>query len=359
MEAANALKKQMWAEAQLDNSCMRDVLKLDLQNLASSKTESTIGLPIIQSSTRERDSFDRDPSQLLDETKPLEDLSNDLHKSSAERALINQDANISQENYASKRSRSQLKSYIGHKAEEVYPYRSLPLGQDRRHNRYWHFAVSVSKSDPCSRLLFVELHDGKWLLIDSEEAFDILVASLDMRGIRESHLRIMLQKIEGSFKENACKDIKLARNPFLTEKSVVNHSPTDSVSPSSSAISGSNSDSMETSTSIRVDLGRNDTENKNLSKRFHDFQRWMWTETYSSLPSCARKYGKKRSELLATCDACVASYLSEYTFCSSCHQRLDVVDSSEILDSGLAVSPLPFGVRLLKPLLVFLEVKHK
>jgi len=27
----------------------------------------------------------------------------------------------------------------------------------------------VSKSDPCSRLLFVELHDGKWLLIDSEE----------------------------------------------------------------------------------------------------------------------------------------------------------------------------------------------
>lgn len=175
MEAANSLKKQMWAEAQLDNSCMRDVLKLDFQNLASSKTESTMGLPIIQSSTRERDSFDRDPSQLLDETKPLDDLSNNLHKSSAERALINQDANISQENcssqlgYASKRSRSQLKSYIGHKAEEVYPYRSLPLGQDRRHNRYWHFAVSVSKSDPCSGLLFVELHDGKWLLIDSEE----------------------------------------------------------------------------------------------------------------------------------------------------------------------------------------------
>ncbi|CAE5958735.1 unnamed protein product [Arabidopsis arenosa] len=360
MEAANSLKKQMWAEAQLDNSCMRDVLKLDFQNLASSKTESTMGLPIIQSSTRERDSFDRDPSQLLDETKPLDDLSNNLHKSSAERALINQDANISQENcssqlgYASKRSRSQLKSYIGHKAEEVYPYRSLPLGQDRRHNRYWHFAVSVSKSDPCSGLLFVELHDGKWLLIDSEEAFDILVASLDMRGIRESHLRIMLQKIEGSFKENACKNIKLDRNPFLKEKSIVNHSPTDSVSPSS-AISGSNSDSMETSTSIRVELGRNDTENKNLSKRFHDFQRWMWTETYSSLPSCARKYGKKRSELLATCDACVASYLSEYTHCTSCHQRLDVVDSSEILDSGLTVSPLPFGVRLLKPLLVFLE----
>ncbi|KAJ0233722.1 Homeobox-DDT domain protein RLT1 [Hirschfeldia incana] len=314
MEAANSLKKQMWAEAQLDTSCMRDVLKLGFQNLSSNKTESA-----------------------------MEVVSNDLHKSPTERAFINQEA--TQENYSSKRSRSQLKSYIGDKAEEVYPYRSLPLGQDRRRNRYWHFAASASRSDPCSGLIFVELHDGKWRLIDSEEAFDTLVASLDMRGIRESHLRIMLQKIEGSFKENACK-----------QKGVVNHSPGESVS-LSSAISGSSSDSMETSTSIRVELGRNDREKGTLSKRFHDFQRWMWTETYSSLPSCARKYGKKRCELLATCEVCVASYLSEYTHCTSCHRRLNMVDSSErkILDSGLTASPLPFGVRLLKALLVFLE----
>ncbi|KAG5390394.1 hypothetical protein IGI04_031935 [Brassica rapa subsp. trilocularis] len=309
MEAANSLKKQMWAEAQLDNSCMRDVLKLD-----------------------------RDPSQRMDESKPMEAVSNDLHK-----GFSNQEA--TQENCSSKRSRSQLKSYIGDKAEEVYPYRSLPLGQDRRRNRYWHFAASASKTDPCSGLIFVELHDGKWRLIDSEEAFDFLVASLDMRGIRESHLRIMLLKIEGSFKENAYK-----------AKSVVNHSPADSVSPSS-AIFGSNSDSMEASTSIRVELGRNDREKESLSKRFHDFQRWMWTETYSSLPSCARKHGKKRCELLATCEVCVASYLSEYTHCTSCHRRLSMFDSSErkILDSALTASPLPFGARLLKALLVFLE----
>ncbi|KAG2318889.1 hypothetical protein Bca4012_054861 [Brassica carinata] len=317
MEAAHSLKKQMWAEAQLDNSCMRDVLKLGFQNLSSKKTDST-----------------------------MEVVSNDLHKSPTEKAFINQEANVSQENCSSKRSRSQLKSYIGDKAEEVYPYRSLPLGQDRRHNRYWHFAASASKTDPCSGLIFVELHDGKWRLIDSEEAFDTLVASLDMRGIRESHLRIMLQKIEATFKENACK-----------AKSVVNHSPADSVSPSS-AISGSNSDSMETSTSIRVELGRNDREKGSLSKRFHDFQRWVWTESYSSLPSCARKYGKKRCELLATCEVCVASYLSEYTHCTSCQQRLNMVDSSDrkILSSSLmTASPLPFGVRLLKALLVFLE----
>ncbi|KAJ0257954.1 Homeobox-DDT domain protein RLT1 [Hirschfeldia incana] len=329
LEAANSLKKQMWAEAQLDNSCMRDVLKFDIQNC-----------------TREMDSFNRGPSQLIDETKPpLEVVSNDLHKLSTERGLVNQEGHISQENFSSKRSRSQLKSYISHKAEEVYPYRSLPLGQDRRHNRYWHVAASASKSDPCSGLIFVELHDSKWRLIDSAEAFDTLVASLDMRGVRESHLRIMLQKIEGAFKEDACK-----------KKCVVNHSPADSVSPSS-AILGSSSDSMGASTSIRVELGRDDKEIKNFLKRFNAFQRWMWTETYVSMPSCARKYGKKRCELLATCEVCIASYLSEYTHCTSCHQRLDITDSSErkIIDSGLTASPLPFGVRFLKALLVFLE----
>ncbi|CAN7093885.1 unnamed protein product [Brassica rapa subsp. narinosa] len=331
LEAANSLKKQMWAEAQLDNSCMRDVLKFDIQN-----------------STREINSFNRDPSQLVDETKPpLEVVSNDVHKLSTERGSVNQEGNISQENFSSKRSRSQLKSYISHKAEEVYPYRSLPLGQDRRHNRYWHFAASASKSDPCSGLIFVELHDSKWRLIDSAEAFDTLVASLDMRGVRESHLRIMLQKIEGAFKENASKNINLARNPSLKE---------DSVSPSS-AILGLSSDSMGASTSIRVELGRDDKEKENFLKRFHAFQRWMWTETHSSVPSCARKDGKKRCELLATCEVCIASYLSEYTHCTSCHQRLDMADGSErkIVDSGLTASPLPFGVRVLKALLVFLE----
>ncbi|CAN8291009.1 unnamed protein product [Cochlearia groenlandica] len=356
MEAAISLKKQMWAEAQLDNSCMRHTL-----NLTSTKSEPMMGIQITQSSTHERDNFCKDPSQRIYETKPLEVVSNELHKSSGERAFTNQETNISQQNcssqhgYASKRSRSQLKSYIGHKAEEVYLYRSLPLGQDRRHNRYWHFVASTSKSDPSSGLLFVEFHGGKWFLIDSEEAFDTLVASLDMRGIRESHLRIMLQKIEGPFKENARKNVKLDRNHFSKERSVVNHSPADSVSPSC-AIS-SNSDSVETSTSIRVELGRNNTEKENISKRFYDFQRWIWTKIYRSLPTCARKYGTKRCELLATCEVCVASYLPAYTHCTTCHQRLDMVDRSErnIVDSGLTASPLPLGVRLLKALLVSLE----
>lgn len=74
-----------------------------------------------------------------------------------------------QYSYAAEKSRSQLKSYIGHRAEEMYVYRSLPLGQDRRRNRYWQFATSSSRNDPGSGRIFFESHDGCWRLIDSEE----------------------------------------------------------------------------------------------------------------------------------------------------------------------------------------------
>ncbi|XP_010538181.1 PREDICTED: homeobox-DDT domain protein RLT1-like isoform X3 [Tarenaya hassleriana] len=296
MEAANALKKQMWAEAQLDKNCMRDI------------TETTY------------------------EQKSLEVVSNDhsdLHKVPSERTLVTRDTNMSQENcssqygYASKRSRSQLKSYIGQRAEEMYVYRSLPLGQDRRRNRYWQFVTSSSRNDPCSGLIFVELHDGKWRVIDTEEAFEALVTSLNMHGIRESHLRIMLRKIEGSFKENVCHKFQLSRKHCLKETCAENEVAGVNSTPDSSAeFDGSNTDSVETSYSFGVELGRNETEKKNSLERYQDFQRWMWSESCNSLPFYARKYGKKR-----------------------CHLILQ----------DLVASHLPLGVRLLKSLLVFLE----
>lgn len=73
-----------------------------------------------------------------------------------------------QPGYALDRSRSLLKSYIGHKAEEMYAYRSLPLGQDRRRNRYWRF-TTTSCSDPGCGRIFIELLDGCWRLLDTEE----------------------------------------------------------------------------------------------------------------------------------------------------------------------------------------------
>lgn len=101
---------------------------------------------------------------------------NHLNGVLSERSLIVHDSCISQmipsiQHDASKseRSRMQLKSYFGHRAEEMHAYRSLPLGQDRRHNRYWKFVASGSRHDPASGRIFVELCDGNWRLIDSEE----------------------------------------------------------------------------------------------------------------------------------------------------------------------------------------------
>lgn len=62
-----------------------------------------------------------------------------------------------------------MKSYIGHRAEDMYVYRSLPLGLDRRRNRYWQFVASASRHDPGSGRIFFESTDGYWRLIDSEE----------------------------------------------------------------------------------------------------------------------------------------------------------------------------------------------
>lgn len=69
------------------------------------------------------------------------------------------------------KSRSNLKSFIGYLAEETYMYRSLPLGLDRRRNKYWQFITCASQNDPGCGRIFVELHDGRWRLIDSEQVF--------------------------------------------------------------------------------------------------------------------------------------------------------------------------------------------
>jgi len=55
-------------------------------------------------------------------------------------------------------------------------YRSLPLGQDRSRNRYWQFITSASRNDPGCGRIFVELHDGRWRLIDSEEVLFSLMS---------------------------------------------------------------------------------------------------------------------------------------------------------------------------------------
>ena len=179
MEAANALKKQMWAEAQLDKSRFKEenITKLDFPSLVGGKAETHLARSTAegsQSPLPDINNRNTDMSPSIAEDK--KSVQNDLNSLTTEKASVGQDLSTGPENFlaqqlafASKRSRSQLKSYIAHRAEEMYVYRSLPLGQDRRRNRYWQFVASASSNDPGSGRIFVELHDGNWRLIDTEE----------------------------------------------------------------------------------------------------------------------------------------------------------------------------------------------
>ncbi|KAF2297763.1 hypothetical protein GH714_002611 [Hevea brasiliensis] len=394
LEAANALKKQMWAEAQLDRSRLKEdiVSKLDFPSLIGGKAEIQVTSSVVeggQSPLPLDDSKNKEasPSTAVDQ-KPLpasRNVQNHHNSVPTEKTLMVQDLSVNPDNfssqqhgYASKRSRSQLKAYIGHIAEETYVYRSLPLGQDRRHNRYWQFVASASKNDPCSGRIFVELHDGNWRLIDSEEAFDALLSSLDTRGIRESHLRIMLQKIEKSFKQNVRRNFQseniVCQNGIAAENEVgeADSSPNCSagIGSPSSMVCGSSSDALDTSSLFRIELGRNEMEQKGAMKRYQDFQKWTWKECFNSLTLCAMKYGKKRcSQLLTTCDVCFDSYLAEDSDSVSCHQTLNAADKSfnflehgiqckvkRKLDPGVCDTSLPLGIRLLNALLAFIEI---
>lgn len=213
------------------------------------------------------------------------------------------------------------------------------------------------------------------------QAFDALLMSLDVRGIRESHLRLMLQKIETSFKENLKRNIQSAdvENHGITVKNEadeMNSSPNCPAAFDSpnSTICGLNSEVLETSCSFRVELGRNESERRATLNRYEDFQKWMWKECFNSLTLCAMKYGKKRcGQLLGVCDSCLNSYYSEEVHCLSCHRNFGTSTSEfklsehaiqcerkRKLDKGhlpILDSSLPLGTRLLKALLAFIEVR--
>lgn len=144
-----ALKKQMWAEAQVDKRKMKEDFMIKIQ------------YPSTDNQT-----------ELASSNNHHQETSGD-HPTTAERLpeySIGPDSfQLQQPAYAVEKSRSQLKSFIGHKAEEMYVYRSLPLGHDRRRNRYWRFITSASQNDPGSGRIFVELRDARWRLIDTEE----------------------------------------------------------------------------------------------------------------------------------------------------------------------------------------------
>ncbi|XP_030929199.1 homeobox-DDT domain protein RLT2-like isoform X3 [Quercus lobata] len=395
LEAANALKKQMWAEAQLDKRRMKEefVLRTNYSSFAGNKAEPNL---LTNSLAEDRQSplctiNDKNKETSVApavEQEQLNNIQNDqnyLNSLPSEENLQIHDYPAGPDNlpcqqpgYVAERSRSQLKSYIGHKAEEMYVYRSLPLGQDRRRNRYWRFITSASRNDPGCGRIFVELHDGHWRLIDSEEGFDALLSSLDVRGVRESHLHTMLQKIEMSFKESVQMNMRSAMgrhggDSVKTEAIEMVPGPDFSVgtdSPRSTVCA--DSDTSETSTSFTIELGNNECEKNDALKRYQDFEKWMWKDCVNSSVIFAMKYGKKRDlQLLSTCDYCHDVYSFEDNHCPSCHKTYS---SSRNLNFSEHVSQCeekpkfdtqntwhgsllaPLRIRLLKVQLALIEV---
>ncbi|XP_004232922.1 homeobox-DDT domain protein RLT1 isoform X1 [Solanum lycopersicum] len=367
LDAANALKKQMWAESQLDKRRLKEetINKFNDSsfNVVVEGSQSPLGYPNNKNHGTSPTTLVKDDSAGI-----VDNLQNHFESIPAEKSSAAQETFVGQfavpSGNTAERSRMQLKSFIGHKAEEMYVYRSLPLGQDRRRNRYWLFVASGSSEDPGSGRIFVESPHGCWKLIDTEEAFDCLLASLDTRGVRESHLHIMLQKIEGPFKGRARQNMSCGASS----------NPTSGVSADSpgSAIYGVSSDSWETSSSFKIELGRTEEEKKNALQRYQVFQIWMWKECLSSSILCAMRYGKKRClPLLGICGHCLDSYLSEEGICPSCNkmncevdmngkfieQAMDSMDNLKIDYNNLVVSnACPVRVRLMKAVLSFTEV---
>lgn len=170
LDAANALKKQMWAEAQLDKRRMKEEFVAKYNETTYAAAAEGSPSPMVIDNRNSEVSLD---AVVKDEPAVQMDNAENMHteKSSlANDTIFSQMPNMTQQNgYTAERSRLQLKAYIGHRAEEMYVYRSLPLGLDRRRNRYWLFVASPSSQDPGSGRIFVESPDGYWRLIDSEE----------------------------------------------------------------------------------------------------------------------------------------------------------------------------------------------
>ncbi|XP_073058613.1 homeobox-DDT domain protein RLT1-like [Primulina eburnea] len=343
MDAANALKKQMWAEAQVDKRRMREEIIYDLQTTTLEKDVSSV-------------------------------VAGDAHISietpAQDAAMVQFVTPLQQNGCSSERSCSQLKSYIGHRAEEMYVYRSLPLGQDRRRNRYWQFVASASSLDPGWGRIFFESPTGYWRLIDSEEAFDTLLKSLDARGTRESHLHIMLQKIELYFKE--C----VQSNQFLdlTDQSrnegedvafeVISSVASASTESPRSEFCGTQSDSWEPSTSFKIGCRKNESKENNLLKRYEELQIWTWKECFSSAILRAQRYGKiRRSPLLGTCDVCLDTHDAKNDLCPHCHWMHSHVDDRGNFTENNLIDRINIGrsnstspiIRLIKAVLTLLE----
>ncbi|XP_073155835.1 homeobox-DDT domain protein RLT2-like isoform X2 [Henckelia pumila] len=346
LEAANALKKQMWAEAQLDKRRVKDeqVSKLQHSSFAVNRADQIFSQCAVEDRRSPLGNSDmRNEVSSSNRTFLLVDLNDQQCEQSScndaptQGPLISDTLLLQQSVYATEKSRKELKAIIGHHAEELYVYRSLPLGLDRRFNRYWQLITSPSPNDPCSGRIFVELFNGVWRLIDSEEDFDALLSSLDVRGTRECHLHSMLLKIEASFKATAMTNLSRASSVKHVSdgvnQKVLHMRPKldcySSTNSSESFVFASYSNSPENELPFPNEFGKNREVENGIIESHCDFEKWMMDEFLNSKLLAAQKYGRLRCQpLLDTCKYCHELFSCDDAQCPSCRRTLSTSEKT-------------------------------
>jgi len=215
------------------------------------------------------------------------------------------------------------------------------------------------------------------------QAFDALLASLDARGIRESHLQALLRKVEPLLKDSIRKK-KLDKSMNGLSSSVVKTEASEvpsnletggSTDSPSSTICAFNSETPEPSTSFHIDGGRNSVEVQNSLRRFKHFEEWLWRECLSSSVLRATKYGKTQcTQLVQICECCRFIHYFKDKHCPTCHKTYAPFDKSFDYSEHVAQCGQtkvnterqlhhfdcpPPRIRLLKALLGLVEVRGK
>ncbi|KAH7277937.1 hypothetical protein KP509_38G016400 [Ceratopteris richardii] len=340
MEASIAFKRQMWTEAQLDKRRSKEEIQLKSQPHAgddSIKNEATNMCPVSKDWKNPANvSVEHRKSPSFDREQGVHDCMN--QETSSNLAFP-------------EKSRAQLKADIDFRAEELYVFRSLPLGLDRRRNRYWQFVTSYGTEDPgCGRIFLESSEDGNWEVIDTEEAFNALLMNLDTRGVREAHLHGVLLKLEDIIRQGMR---TLPSSTNVERRSSAYFSVTPPADASS--VKGSNNgacsaplkeenmsfgDGMvilgkETCRhvgAIQVHVGSNPSEKHTILNRYREFDKWFWSRETPHL-SClvASRLEKKRSpELLAKCDSCHDLYWHGEKHCLFCHMTFEFSSKKDI-----------------------------
>lgn len=159
--------------------------------------------------------------------------------------------------------------------------------------------------------------------------FDALLASLDVRGVRESHLLSMLQMIEMSFKKtvrkNACHVTcqKIEESIETKVPEMASDYKSSAADRPSSGICVSNPDMPELSSSFNIELGSNEAERKDALKRYQEFEKWMWKKCFSPSTLRAIKHGKTRGKpVFSVCDFC--QYLYKVEECCPCEYTSNI-----------------------------------